>query len=75
MGLLIDLYLDLQKHKDFQETSTTFPTCSRILIPRQQTTFENIVSNGEIAQNEQILLLPQYFQIYRIIILSTIEIS
>ena len=30
---------------------------------REQTTFENIVSKGEIAHNEQLLLLSQCFQL------------
>ena len=34
----------------------------RFLTPLQQTTFENIVTKEEIAQNEQFLLLPQCFQ-------------
>ena len=29
-----------------------FPTCGRILTHLKQTTFENIVTKGEIAQNE-----------------------
>ena len=36
----------------------------------QQMTFEIIVTKGEIANNEQILLMRQCFQIYSIIILS-----
>ena len=41
----------------------------------QQTTFENIVTKGEIAQDEQFHLLPQCFQLLSVIILSFIEIS
>ena len=33
--------------------------CTRILMPLQLTTFENIVSKEEITQNEQSFLLPQ----------------
>ena len=70
------LYLDLQNNRGLLGNSTPFHTCSRILTPRQQTTFENIVTNGEIEQKEHILLLPQYvFQIYRTIIFSTVEIA
>ena len=36
-------------------------------------TFENIVTKGEIAHNEQFLLLPQRFQLYLINIISFIE--
>ena len=42
-------------------------------MPLQQTTFENIVTKGEIAQNEQILILPQCFQFYSIIVPLIIE--
>ena len=50
------------------------PTYGRLLIPLQQTTFEIIVVNVDIAQNEQFLHLPQLFQLYSIMILSFIEI-
>ena len=40
----------------------------------QQTTFENIVTKGEIAQNEQFLLLPQCFQPFLVIIPTIMEI-
>ena len=39
-------------------------TLSLIKTPPQQTTFENFVTKGGIAQNEQFLLLPQCFQLY-----------
>ena len=35
---------------------------------QQQTAFENIVGKGEIACNEQFLLLPQSFQLNQIIV-------
>ena len=44
------------------------------LTPLQQTAFKNIVKKGEIAQNKQVLLLPQYFQLYSIILLLFIDI-
>ena len=40
----------------------------------QETTFKNIMAKEEIAQNEQFLLLPQYFQLCLIVKLSFIEI-
>ena len=43
-------------------------------MPLQQTTFEIIGAKGEIAQNEQLLHLPQQFQLFSIILLSFIEI-
>ena len=43
-------------------------------MPLQQTSFENTVTKGEIAQNEQFLLWPKYFQLYLIIMLLFIEI-
>ena len=42
-------------------------------MPLQQKTFENIVAIGEIAQNEQLFLLPQSFHFHSIKILSFIE--
>ena len=57
----VDLYLVLQNHRGFQETSITCRRCSRIFTHRLQTTFENIVTNGEIAQYEQILLFATMF--------------
>ena len=44
-----------------------------MLTHLQQTTFENIVTKGEIAQNEQFLLLPQCFQLFSVIILTILE--
>ena len=41
----------------------------------QQMSFENIVAKGDIAHNEQFLLLPQFFLLYSIIKLLFIEIS
>ena len=43
--------------------SLPFPTFRHFLMPLQQNTFENTVTKGEIAQNEQFLLLPQCFEI------------
>ena len=37
--------------------------CTRTLTYLPQLPFENIVTKGEIAHNEQFLLLPQYFQL------------
>ena len=42
--------------------------------PLQQMTFENIVAKGEIAHHEQFLILPLCFQIYAIILFSTLKI-
>ena len=39
-------------------------------MPLQQTTFENIVTKGDIAQSNQLLLLPDCFQLYSTIIHS-----
>ena len=39
----------------------------------QQTTFKSIVAKGEIAQNEQFLLLSQCFQLFSVIILSLLK--
>ena len=38
-----------------------FPLWRRILTPLQQTTFENVVTKGEIAQNKQFRLLTTLF--------------
>ena len=46
-----------------------FPNTAR-RFPMQQTTFDNIVTKGEIAHNEQILILPQFFQLISIITFS-----
>ena len=51
----------------------TLTSCTRFLTPPQQTTFENTVTRGQIAQNEQIILLSQCFQLYPIIILLLLE--
>ena len=50
-----------------------FPIYRRFLTPVQQTTFENIGTKVEIAQNEQFLLLQQCFQLFSVIIPSFIE--
>ena len=52
----------------------TLPTCRRILTHLQQTTFENIVTKGGIAQNMHFLLLPQRFQLFSVIIPTFIEL-
>ena len=44
------------------------------LMPLQQTTFGNIVTNGEIAQYKHFFLLSQNVQLFSIIKLSFIEI-
>ena len=43
-------------------------------MPLQQTTIENIVAKGEIAQNKQFLHLPQCLKLFAVIIPSFIEI-
>ena len=43
------------------------------LLPMQQTTFENIVTKGEMALNKLFLLLRQCFQLLSINTLSIIE--
>ena len=52
-----------------------FPTHRHFLMPLQQTTFENIVAKGEIAHDEQFLLLQQCFQFNAIFICLFLEIS
>ena len=37
-------------------------------------TLEYIVAKGEFANNEQFMLLPQRFQLYSIIVPSTVDI-
>ena len=44
------------------------------MTPLQQLTFESSVTKGEIAQNEQILLVPQRFHLVLIINISFMEI-
>ena len=51
-----------------------FLTYRHLLMPLQQTTFENIVTIVEIAQNEQLLLLPQCFQLFSVITPIFIEL-
>ena len=41
---------------------------------QQQTTFENIVGKGEIAQNEQFLLFPQCFELNQITVYTFVHI-
>ena len=41
---------------------------------QQQTAFENIVGKGEIARNEQFLLLPQCFLFNQIIVSPFVQI-
>ena len=53
--------------------SRSFPTYILILTHLQLTIFENIVTKGEIAQNEQFLLLPQCFHFFSVIIPTIIE--
>ena len=48
-------------------------TYRSFLMPLQQTSFENIVTKEEVAQNNQFLLLPQCFQHSCIFILSYIR--
>ena len=43
-----------------------FPTYRRILTHLQLTTFENVVTTGEIAQYEQFLLLPLCFHFFSV---------
>ena len=43
-----------------------FPICRRILKHLHQATFENSFTNGEIAQDEQFLLLQHCFRLYLI---------
>ena len=45
-----------------------------ILTHQEQTTFENIVGKGEIAHNEQFLLLPQCFLLYQISVSTFVHI-
>ena len=43
---------------------TPFPTYNHFVTPLQQTTFEDILTKGEVAQYEQFLLLPQCFHLF-----------
>ena len=40
---------------------------------QQQTPFENIVRKGEIARNDQFLLLPQFFQLNQVTVSSFVH--
>ena len=42
-----------------------FPTCRRILMQKQQTTFENIVDKGEIAHEQQLTIKLSFMEIFR----------
>ena len=55
----------------FRKCLQLFPT---FLMPLQQTTFKNTVTKEEIAQDEQFLLLPQFFQLFSVIIPTNIEL-
>ena len=48
--------------------SSPFTKLIRILTHQQQTAFENIVGKGDIARNEQFLLLQQCFLVSQIIV-------
>ena len=50
------------------------PYTFHLTLSHMQTTFENTVTKGEIAQNKQFLLLLQCFQLDSVIILSFIKI-
>ena len=45
-----------------------------MLTHQEQTTFENILGNGEIARNEQFLLFPQCFLLKQIIVSPFVHI-
>ena len=45
-----------------------------ILTHQQQTAFENIVGNGEIARNKQFLLFPQCFLCFQIVVSPFVHI-
>ena len=51
-----------------------FPTCKRIPIHLQQTTFENNATKEKIAHGEQFFLLPHCFQLNSISILNFVGI-
>ena len=44
-------------------------------MPLQQTTFENSVAKGEIAQYEQFPLLPLCFQLWLVYGISSVKIK
>ena len=44
------------------------------MTPQHETTFENIVAKGVVAQNKRFLLLPRCFHHYSIIVLSFVGI-
>ena len=51
-----------------------FPSYRHILTHLYQTTYENIVTKGEMAQYDQFLILPQCFQLFFVIIPVIIDI-
>ena len=69
MGLALLLILRSQD-KWTNSTIKPFPQATNL----QQTALENTVAKEEIAHNEQLLLLPQCFQLYLIFIVSFLEI-
>ena len=62
-GLLILLKMHLAGGKGLFLFSNPFRTCKCVMMPLQQTAFENIVAKGEIVHHEQFLLLSQYLNL------------
>ena len=56
----------------FSHNGCNFPAYRCFQTSLQQTTFENIVTKGEIAHDVRFLILPQCFQLYSIVVLSFI---
>ena len=62
-------------HNVFKNLSIlSFLTLYSIDTHQQQTAFENIVGNGEIAHNQQFLLFSQYFLLNQIIVSPFVHI-
>ena len=59
-----------EKKHDLQSSFSTLSNLQKHLTHQQKTTSENIVVRGEIAHKKQLLLLPECFQLYSMIILS-----
>ena len=54
-------------------TFKSFPSCIRMLKQLQQSNFRKCMVKGNIAHNEQSLLLPQCFQLCSLIIVSFLD--
>ena len=77
INVIYKCYLQMFQHvQSFKKQSTSrqglqfnpFPRYTRFLKPLQQTTFENIVANGELAKDEQFLLFHNIYQLYSLVV-------